>query len=103
MNDDPRFSDERVIESCGNVFLDLGFPPDEAQILALRSSLMNQLNQIIHERGWNLTETVQHLGISQVRASELLSGKWDHFSLDTLLTLAARAGKQVRLELVEPW
>jgi len=27
----------KITKSCGNVFLDLGFPPDEVAILAMRS------------------------------------------------------------------
>ena len=34
---DPRLSDTRRVKSSGNVFLDLGFDPAEAKVMALRS------------------------------------------------------------------
>jgi hypothetical protein len=39
--------DLTVTESCGNVFLDLGFPPGEAAVLALRADLMARLRLLI--------------------------------------------------------
>lgn len=38
---------EKITKSSGNVFIDLGFPPEEAEILALRSSLMCELERLI--------------------------------------------------------
>ena len=37
---DPRLSDSRRIKGSGNVFLDLGFDPAEAKIMALRAEVM---------------------------------------------------------------
>jgi hypothetical protein len=36
---DPRLSDTRRIKSSGNVFLDLGFDPAEAKVMALRAEV----------------------------------------------------------------
>ena len=41
----------------------------------------------------------QHFGIAQSRVSDLLRGKWEKFSLDMLITLAARAGQKVELAM----
>lgn len=89
-----------ITESCGNVFLDLGFPPDEAALLALRAELMAELRLLIRDQGWTQAEAAQRLVISQSRVSDLVRGKWDKFSLDMLITLAVRAGKRVELRLV---
>jgi len=89
----------KVTESCGNVFLDLGFPPDEAAILAMRSELMCQLEILIRDKQWTQAEAAQVLGISQSRVSDLMRGKFEKFSLDMLITLATRAGKKVELKL----
>jgi predicted XRE-type DNA-binding protein len=88
---------EPVIQSSGNVFIDLGFPPEEAALLSMRATLMNQLRAVIDERGWTQVEAACALGISQSRVSDLVRGKWDKFSLDMLVTLACRAGKQPEL------
>ncbi|MBS1214908.1 MAG: transcriptional regulator [Proteobacteria bacterium] len=88
-----------ITESCGNVFLDLGFPPDEATILALRADLMAGLRLLVRDQGWTPAETARRFGISPARVSDLVSGKWDKFSLDTLIALAVRAGQRVELRL----
>ena len=88
---------KKIHRSSGNVFIDLGFPPDEAVILTMRSKLMVLLRETITQRQWTQAEAARELGIAQSRVSDLVRGKWDKFSLDMLVTLAARAGKQVDL------
>ncbi|MFT5041713.1 MAG: putative XRE-type DNA-binding protein, partial [Hyphomicrobiaceae bacterium] len=41
----------------------------------------------------------KRLGIAQSRVSDLVRGKWDKFSLEMLITLEARLGRKVRVEL----
>ena len=89
----------KITESSGNVFLDLGFSPEEATILAMRSQLMCQLEILIRDKEWTQAEAAQVLGISQSRVSDLIRGKFEKFSLDMLITLATRAGKKVELKL----
>ena len=89
----------KVTESCGNVFIDLGFSPEEATILAMRAQLMGELRIKIRDMEWTQAEAAQVLGISQSRVSDLIRGKFEKFSLDMLITLATRAGKKVELKL----
>jgi predicted XRE-type DNA-binding protein len=91
--------DTWVTASSGNVFTDLGFAPGEAAVLALRADLMGRLRLLIEERGWSQVQAAEHFGIGQSRVSDLVRGKWEKFSLDMLITLAARAGKQVKMAL----
>jgi len=87
----------KVTKSSGNVFLDLGFSREEAEVLAMRAELMARLRTLISDRGWTQQEAAKRLGISQSRVSDLVRGKWDKFSLDMLITLAARAGQRPSL------
>ena len=96
---DARWDDTRITESSGNVFLDLGFPPEEAALLAMRADLMAKLRLTIDEKEWTQAEAAKVLGIAQSRVSDLVRGKWEKFSLDMLITLASRAGLHPRLEL----
>ena len=89
---DPRWNDSRIIEGSGNVFVDLGFPPEEALVLAMRSQLIAKLRLLIEQNEWTQVRAARELGISQSRVSDLIRGKWDKFSLDMLLVFAARAG-----------
>ena len=90
---------EAIVESSGNVFADLGFSPEEATLLAMRAELMAHLRQTIARNGWTQAQAAQHLGVGQSRVADLVRGKYDKFSLDMLITLAARAGQKVVLEM----
>ncbi len=96
---DARFSDTRRSKGSGNVFLDLGFDPAEARVMALRAEVMIRLEQHLKAKGWTQAEAAKRLGITQPRVSRLIKGRWQDFSLDMLLTLAARAGLQPELRL----
>ena len=89
----------KVTDSCGNIFIDLGFSPEEATILAMRSQLMCELRIKIRDKEWTQAEAAKILGISQSRVSDLIRGKFEKFSLDMLITLATRAGEKVELKL----
>jgi predicted XRE-type DNA-binding protein len=91
--------DEPIIESSGNVFADLDLEPAEATILHMRAKLMNDLRLYIQSSGMTQMEAAEELGIAQSRVSDLVRGKWEKFSLEMLITLEARAGRQVTLEL----
>lgn len=88
-----------MTKSSGNVFSDLGFPPEEATVLAMRADLMARLRLLISKRKWTQAEAAEKLGISQSRVSDLVRGKWDKFSLDMLIALATRAGLRVQLRM----
>ena len=91
--------DEPIFESSGNVFADLDLEPAEAAILHMRAKLMNDLRLYIQSSGMTQMEAARKLGIAQSRVSDLMRGKWDKFSLEMLITLEARAGRQVTVEL----
>lgn len=66
---------ERIIQSGGNVFADLGFPPEEVAVLSIRADLMAQLCLAVEKRNWTQVEAAQVLGISQSHVSDLMRGK----------------------------
>jgi predicted XRE-type DNA-binding protein len=96
---DPRWDDNRVTKGSGNVFVDLGFDEAEAQVMALRTEVMVRMERYLKAQGWTQAEAAKRLGITQPRVSRLTQGKWQDFSLDMLLTLAARAGLHPKLKL----
>ncbi len=89
---------ETIQESTGNIFMDLGFDPGEAPILEMRAKLMNDLREYIETSGMTQMQAADQFGIAQSRVSDLVRGKWEKFSLEMLITLEARAGRQVTLE-----
>ena len=89
---------EDILNSSGNVFLDLGFSPDEAAILQMRADLMADLRKFIKAKRLTQAKAAEILGVSQSRVSDLVRGKWERFSLEMLITLATRAGMRVTLK-----
>jgi predicted XRE-type DNA-binding protein len=88
---------EPVVHSSGNVFLDLGYSPDEAAILQMRADLMADLRKFIKAKKLTQAKAAELLGVSQSRVSDLIRGKWERFSLEMLITLATKAGMHVTL------
>jgi predicted XRE-type DNA-binding protein len=87
----------RIQRSSGNVFCDLGFSAAEAEHLLIRSDLLIRLQQAITSRGLKQAEAARLLRVSQPRISDLLRGRIDLFSTDTLIDMLARLGLRVRL------
>ena len=73
--------------------------PAVAEYMKLRSQLMIALEQHIKRQGWSQTEAAEKLGVSQPRVSDLMRGKIDLFSLDTLVNLLVAAGMRVELHI----
>ncbi|MEN6375194.1 MAG: helix-turn-helix transcriptional regulator [Smithella sp.] len=78
---------------------DLGYAPDEAAILQMRAGLIADLRKFIKTKKITQTEAAKIFGVSQSRVSDLINGKWEKFSLEMLITLAAKAGKHVTLKI----
>lgn len=90
---------KKTTKSSGNAFLDLGFEPAEATVLQMRAKLMSDLRIYIEKNKLTQAEAAKRLGIAQSRVSDLVRGKWEKFSLEMLITLEARLGRTVRVEL----
>jgi predicted XRE-type DNA-binding protein len=73
--------------------------PEEAATMTMRSNVMIAIKSQV--RSWNTTQAqaARRLGITQPRLNDLLTGKISKFSLDTLLTLATRAGLKVKIDV----
>lgn len=87
----------KIARSSGNVFEDLGFGPEDAEHLRIRSALMATLRKIIETRRVTQAQAATLFGVTQPRISDLVRGKIDLFSIDTLVDMLARAGFQVDL------
>ncbi len=64
-----------AVVSPGNVFVDLGYPPEEAAILQMRADLMSDLRKFIRAKRLTQAKAAEILAISQSRVSDLLRGK----------------------------
>jgi predicted XRE-type DNA-binding protein len=87
----------KVTRSSGNVFRDLGFGPEEAEHLLVRSELMIKIEKLLKTRGLTQAEAARIMRVSQPRVSDLSRGKIGLFSTDTLIDMLARLGITVRV------
>ncbi len=87
----------RIRRSSGNVFRDLGFSREEAENLKMRTDLMIQLSELIQASRLTQAEAADLFGVTQPRVSDLVRGKIDRFSIDTLVGMLRHAGVRVQI------
>ncbi len=92
----------KLTRSSGNVFKDLGFSAEESEHLRIRSSLMIQVRKVIETRSLTQADAARLFGVTQPRISDLVRGRIDLFSIDTLVDMLAHAGVRVRLVVAPP-
>ena len=76
--------------------------PQEAASMKARSALMMALAEVIRERGMTQGEAATLFGVTQPRVSDLVRGKINLFSLDTLIDMAATAGMAPTVKISKP-
>ena len=83
----------------GNVFRDLGFGSEEAASLKIRADLMIEIGRLIQRRKLTQAAAAKLFGVTQPRVSDVVRGKIDLFSIDTLVEMLTRAGARVRVDV----
>jgi predicted XRE-type DNA-binding protein len=92
----------KVRRSSGDVFRDLGFAREEADNLKIRTDLMIRLSKLIGARGLTQAQAAALFGVTQPRVSDLVRGKIDRFSIDTLVAMLGHAGVRVQIVVGRP-
>ena len=82
-----------------NVFRDLGFGPEEAENLRIRSALMIVLTEHIKRAGLTQKHAAEQLGVTQPRISDLSRGRIEVFSIDTLIAMLSRVGVRTSIHI----
>lgn len=65
----------------------------------MRANLMSDLRLYIEKHKLTQADAVKRLGIAQSHVADLVRGKWEKFDLKMFITLEARLGRRVRVEL----
>jgi predicted XRE-type DNA-binding protein len=86
---------ERVTESSGNVFADLGLPHPEQALM--KAHLTLQISHIIKSRGLTQTEAGKILGIPQPHVSALIRNRPGNFSVGRLIDFLTALGHDVEI------
>jgi predicted XRE-type DNA-binding protein len=100
-----------VTKPGANLFLELGFSPDEAKRLQaasrkqindtrrLKVQLMEELAGWIDEHHLKQAEAAEILMVSRPRISDVVNKKTSKFTIDTLVEMLSRIGKPVKLAI----
>jgi len=94
-----------------NLFLELGFTPDEAKRLQaasrkqindtrlLKQQLVEELSAWIAEHHLKQSEAPKMLMVSRPRVSDVVNKEVAEFTIDTLVEMLSRVGKPVKLAI----
>lgn len=76
--------------------------PQEAASMKARSMLMMELSAVIQNSAMTQSDAAALFGVTQPRVSDLMRGKINLFSLDTLIDMAATAGMHPTVKVIKP-
>jgi predicted XRE-type DNA-binding protein len=85
--------------ASSNIFEDLGFNPQEAENLRLRSELMQKITTFIETQNLTIDQAAHHLAETSETIAALQNGKIGEFPIDRLISMLNRAGMTVRIDV----
>jgi len=94
----PRNGNKRSQVSRRNVFEDLGFSPEEAAILRMKTQLHIEIMRAIEKRGLTPRQLEKVLDVPQPRVSELVNGKISRMTADLLAKYLYRLGREIEMK-----
>jgi predicted XRE-type DNA-binding protein len=92
----------RAVQRFPSIWDAIEDTPQQAASLRARSALMMSLTEAIHGRGMTQSDAATLFGVTQPRISDLMRGKINLFSLDTLIDMAATAGMNPLVQVSKP-
>ena len=92
----------KVTRSTGNVFRDIGFSRKQAEHLKVRADLLIEVQEAVSDRGLTQAAAAKLLGVHPPRVSDLMRGRIDLFSIETLIDMLARLSISVKLVTRRP-
>ena len=82
-----------------NIFEDLGFEPREATKLKIKAQLMCQISEWIKEKNLKQEDASNLLYVSRPRISDVMRGKVGKFTIDALVDILEKTGKNVTIQV----
>ena len=78
--------------TTGSVFDDLEPDPGKAEQLKIKAALFDAIIAYIEENGLTQQQAAEIMGVQRSRIGDVCRGKMSGFSIDALVSMAARAG-----------
>jgi len=73
--------------------------PEEAANMKVRAELLIAIQEQVRNQKGTQSEKAERLAVTQPRLNDLLRGRIDKFSLDSLVNIADRAGLRIDLRV----
>ncbi len=89
--------ESQVVESCGNVFADLGLP--DPDVLLAKANLVFQIHETIRDRKLSKAKASAILKIDPQKFAELLRGHTVSYSIERLIKYLNRLGRRVEFRV----
>jgi len=77
-----------------NVFVHLGFSPEEAAVLQMRAILAIEVEEYIREQNLTQSDAANMFGVPQPTISKIVTGSYETFTVEFLLKMLSRVGIQ---------
>ena len=81
----------------GNVFADLGFSREEADVLAMRVQIALEIEKYVRRNKLTQQAAAEFFSTTQPKMSKILQGKIDEFSIDYLARMVGKTGTRPRV------
>jgi predicted XRE-type DNA-binding protein len=78
--------DDEVTVGTGNIWLDMGWSPEEAEVMSAKVWLTKRIHDRIKELGLTQVKAAKQLGVSQPDVSRLMNIRPTHFSTEKLMS-----------------
>ena len=88
-------------KSSGNVFADMGFDPEEAAVMKVKTELRIALEKEIKRRKLTQEKAAELVGTTRPALNRILNGKLDKLSIDKMIQMTHRLGKDVSVKVTK--
>lgn len=92
-------TEDKWIRSSDNIFEDLGFEGEEAAVLKIKADLMIEIEKAMKAQGLNQARAAHVMGVPRPRLNRMLHGRFDGITIDKMIQMLERTGKQVIIKV----
>jgi predicted XRE-type DNA-binding protein len=78
--------------TSGSIFDDLEQDPGKAEQMKIKAALFDAIVRYIEENGLTQAKAAEIMGVQRSRIGDVCRGKMSGFTIDALVSMAARAG-----------
>ena len=90
----------KTVKPEDNIFE--AFDCEDSYVLEVKAALILELRSYIRLKGITQRQAAEFFGTHQPRINDLMKRRIDKFTIDALVNMLAKAGRSVKVEILEP-